>query len=398
MDTSEGLNWLNQQQEAMEATLCTWCNSNSGTFNSAGVRRQAVAAANILRGIGAVPRLVEPAEFANESRTGVLGPAVLAGKRLDSKFRILLCIHTDTVYAPDHPFQSVSKPSTDHWIGPGVADAKGGLIVLLWALNTFESHPLARALGWEVLLTPDEENGSLDSQEITKTVSSRHHIGLLFEPAEYDGTMISERSGSAVYEVVVSGREAHIGRNIRDGRNAITALASIICRIDSLSKDPNLTDTAINVGLASGGRATNIVPANAQLKVGIRMWTPNQHNFFRDQVETICREVDVEHSTATKLSGGIDAPAKPMTSDTKDLIERVQRSADRLKIPCKWGRSMGVTDGNIMSSKGLPNLDTFGVRGGSLHSDREFIVPTSLSERAKLVFLTLVDLAEANHK
>jgi glutamate carboxypeptidase len=55
--------------------------------------------------------------------------------------------------------------------------------------------------------------------------------------------------------------------------------------------------------------------------------------------------------------------------------------------------SGGTCDGNILAAAGLPTIDTMGVVGGGLHTAEEFVLLRSLTERAKLGTLLLLNLA-----
>src|SRR5207253_7136774 len=123
-----------------------------------------------------------------------LGRALRATKRHEPSsgvaVRVLLNIHTDTVYPLDHPFQSVTRIDEHTLRGPGVIDAKGGLVVMLAAIEALERSALAPQIGWEVLLNPDEEIGSPGSAHLFKEVASRHRVGLVFEPAIGEGNLV----------------------------------------------------------------------------------------------------------------------------------------------------------------------------------------------------------------
>jgi glutamate carboxypeptidase len=53
-----------------------------------------------------------------------------------------------------------------------------------------------------------------------------------------------------------------------------------------------------------------------------------------------------------------------------------------------------VCDGNNIATCGVPVVDTMGVRGGSIHSEEEYLIPQSLGERAALSALVLARLLE----
>ena len=124
----------------------------------------------------------------------------------------------DTVYAPNHPFKRVEQLDSNLLRGPGVADMKGGLVVMLTALEALEKHSSALNIGWEVLINPDEEIGSIGSESLLIAAAKRNTLGLIFEPSFADGTLVSSRKGSGNFSVSARGRSAHAGRDFFQGR------------------------------------------------------------------------------------------------------------------------------------------------------------------------------------
>ena len=86
--------------------------------------------------------------------------------RLQAPVQVFLCAHMDTVFPSDHPFQTITQLEDDIINGPGVADLKGGIVVMFKALEAFERSPLQDQLGWEILFNPDEEVGSPSSSKL----------------------------------------------------------------------------------------------------------------------------------------------------------------------------------------------------------------------------------------
>ena len=135
--------------------------------------------------------------------------------------------HYDTVFTAQHPAPPVVRTSPDVLTGPGVADMKGGILVLLAALAGLEASPAAPGLGWEVLLTPDEELGAPRSLGALLGAARVADVALVFEPAAGDGDVVVARRGREVLAVDVAGRAAHAGRDPWNGRSAVAALAEL---------------------------------------------------------------------------------------------------------------------------------------------------------------------------
>src|SRR3546814_12195784 len=100
-----------------------------------------------------------------------------------SPVRILLTGHMDTVFAVDHPFQMLEWLEEGMLNGPGVADMKGGLALMLAALTAFETSPLASHLGYEVVINSDEEVGSPSSARLIEQAAQGKIAALTYEPA-----------------------------------------------------------------------------------------------------------------------------------------------------------------------------------------------------------------------
>ncbi|MEM6855308.1 MAG: M20/M25/M40 family metallo-hydrolase, partial [Planctomycetota bacterium] len=159
------LGWIDAQVERMLERVVTLAEVNSGTTNRAGVERVAALVEPMLAELAdTVERVpLPPRVQVNDDGRSLSIPsadALLATRRPNAPRRVLLNIHLDTVFGPDHPFQSVTRPDEHTLHGPGVADAKGGLIVMLTALEAFERFAAPRDVGWQIVLNPDEEIGS----------------------------------------------------------------------------------------------------------------------------------------------------------------------------------------------------------------------------------------------
>src|SRR4051794_34655612 len=198
-----------------------------------------------------------------------LGELLSFGKRADAPVQVLLVIHYDTVYAPEHGFKTVTRIDEQTLGGPGVADAKGGIVVMLNALLALEQSGEAAKIGWTVLLNPDEEIGSPGSAHLLAEAAKRAHLTMVFEPAPAANTMVTQRKGSGNFSVIFHGRSAHAGREIERGRNAVLAAARFA--IDATAAISSVAGATINVGKIEGGGPVNVVPDLAILRVNLRV-------------------------------------------------------------------------------------------------------------------------------
>ncbi|MEM1211607.1 MAG: hydrolase [Planctomycetota bacterium] len=384
---------LNQR---LARTLTDLANLNSGSHNPAGIERVAEQAVALLLPLAdTVTRVPVPPRTVihNDGQpiTERVPPAVRAVRRPDHSRRVLLNIHLDTVYGPDHPFQAVKRTDANTLHGPGVADAKGGLLVLLAGLDLFEQHPDADQLGWEVLLTTDEEVGSESSLELLRESAERSMAGLVYEPTLSNGNLIDARPGSANYTIVVRGKSAHAGRDFDLGRNAVSALCHIFTELDQLTT----TDRRVrcNLGQLIGGGPVNVIPDFALGRFNIRVADPILQQHVIESIEHLTQHTRDRFGVEIQLHGHFQNPPKLRNPATDQLIRLAQEAGHAFGLHLDTHPAGGVCDGNKLAGFGLPTLDTLGPRGGAIHSPDEYLLIDSLAERAQLTAQLLLRLA-----
>jgi glutamate carboxypeptidase len=371
----------------LERTL-DWAAINSGTTNLAGLADVATRLADAFAGLPGEVALVTPAAVEKVGADGNVrqietGRHLVLRVRPEAQRRVLLTGHMDTVYSADHPFQSCDWIDADTLHGPGTADMKGGLALMLAGLAAYElSRP---SLGYDVLINSDEETGSLSSSALIAELARGKLAALTYEPALPGGVMARARPGSGNFAAVVRGRSAHAGRNPEDGRNAIVAAADLAQRLHA-SRREGLT---VNPARIEGGSPNNSVPDLAVLHFNIRPLTPEDLAAARDLIDGHVAQVARAHDVAIHLHGGFARPPKPIDARTERLFGLVSQAATDLGEPMSWKDTGGVCDGNNIAACGVPVLDTLGACGGAIHSPDEFLIASSLDARARLTALVM---------
>jgi glutamate carboxypeptidase len=383
--------------EPMLEQVEAWAAVNSGSRNLAGLQTMAGLLADAFSALPGGVTLVEaaPVEAVNAKGEQL---AIEHGRNLhvrvrpDAPVQLLLTGHMDTVFDADHPFQETSWLDDGVLGGPGVADMKGGIAVMLAALKAVESSGAAPNLGYEVIINSDEEVGSPGSAGLIAEAARGKRAALTYEPAALpDGTLAGARPGSGNFAFVIRGRSAHAGRNPEDGRNAIVAAADLALRLER-GKGPRLS---VNPARIDGGGPTNVVPDLAILRVNLRPATPEDEARAKSLIESTVAMVAAEHDVAIDVHGGFGRPPKPMTPEAEALFKLVKQAGADLGQSIGWQATGGVCDGNNIAACGVPVVDTMGVRGGKIHSAEEYMIVESLKERAALSALTILRLAGA---
>src|SRR4029079_11981885 len=206
--------------------------------------------------------------------------------------QLLFTGHMDTAFAIDHAFQETRWLEDGVLNGPGVADMKGGISVMLAALKAVERSPTADRIGYEVVINSDEEVGSLASAPLLAQAARGKRAALTYEPAALpDGTLAGARPGSGNFAIIAHGRSAHAGRNPEDGRNALLAAADLALRLGALKRD----GLSVNPSRIEGGSPTNVVPDIAILRVNLRPRTPEIEAQAKREIDKIISAISAEH-------------------------------------------------------------------------------------------------------
>jgi glutamate carboxypeptidase len=270
---------------------------------------------------------------------------------------------------------------------------KGGLLVMLAALSALEASGPGDQLGWEVLLTPDEETGSHGSRALFTAAAARHHLGLVFEPARVNGDLVQSRKGTGGIIATAHGRAAHAAKVPNDGRNAILALAEFLLAASRLPGE--LPGVLVNVGnIRGGGPATNVVPDHATAELDLRVTTAADRDALLRRLGEIAGEINQREGLRLELKGGFNRPPKECGPREERAFAAWRDAAATVGLaPFNWVHTGGASDGNFLSADGLPNLDGLGPIGDHLHSSREFIRTDTIAPRAQVAALFLLRLS-----
>ncbi len=389
----------NEEIQAMTKTLQDWSSINTHCSNLSGLERmlsKLEVAFSPLGGFSQRIKLPERFDFDSQGKKiyHPVGDAFYIKKNPLAPFQILLAGHIDTVFEETSPFQKAILLDENRLSGPGVADMKGGILVMLKALELLERSQFAINIGWQILLTPDEEIGSPSSESLYMQVAKEIHVGLIFEPSFSDGKFVSQRKGSMNLIAIAKGKTAHAGRDFHSGRNAIAAIAHFTSAVHDLNRHyPTIT---LNVGKISGGEALNIVPDLANCHINIRADNDSDLVMISNKLKELAKAAVLavaEEGIAISIHTSSKRASKPFDRSTEALFQIVRNCGKDLGLDLDWKPSGGVCDGNILAQAGVPTIDTLGVVGGNLHTFQEYMEIQSLPERARLAAFLLISFA-----
>ncbi len=302
---------------------------------------------------------------------------------------ILLVGHVDTVFPVDHPFQRFERRG-EHFHGPGVSDMKGGLLVAATALGALQHIEALSKFRVTAFINSDEEVQSRTSKELLlELCATGIDVALVFEGGRSNGDLVKGRKGVGRYFLRVTGKGAHAGISHADGVNAIEDLSAKILGIQ------NLTDYSrgitLNVGKVSGGVSRNTVAPEANAEFDLRLIHPEDGDRIDAAVRKIATTPHLE-GTETSVEGGVGRPPWPENPESESLASHFIGCAHRLGQDVGARKTGGGSDGNFTYSAGIPTIDALGPVGGNPHTPEEYIVASSMVERAILTATGMLGL------
>ena len=372
-----------------------WAKINSGTTNLDGLQTVAALLADSFSVLPGETRLVDPAPVEAVRADGTVdqiqrGQHLMVSVRPEAAVRILLTGHMDTVFPADHAFQQITEVEDGVLNGPGLADMKGGISVMLGALQLLEQSEYASRIGYDVMINSDEEVGSGSSASLIEQLAKGKTAALTYEPALPDGTLAGERGGSGNFSIIFTGKSAHAGRNPDEGRNALVAAADMALRLKALHRE----GLSVNPAKIDGGGPNNAVPDHAILRVNFRPKALADQAEAQSALDRLVTDIAKAHELGVHCHGGFGRPPKPIDPQAQKLFGLVKQCGAELGLDINWRGTGGVCDGNNIAACGIPVVDTMGVRGGAIHSSDEFLITESLVERTQLSALTIMRIAK----
>jgi glutamate carboxypeptidase len=300
--------------------------------------------------------------------------------------RVLLLGHYDTVWPPGS-WPSPWRVDNGRVYGPGVYDMKGGLLFIPWLLRYLKLSGLPHP-HIEVLLNPDEEFGSPASRGHIEEAARRADFVLVLEPTNLEGSLKLERKGSAEYVVTIHGRSTHQGVEPERGVNAVVEAAHQVLRM--LEFEDLDAGTTVGPNMIDGGRASNMVPDHAEIRVDVRAWTHAETQRLDAALRGLKPEVD---GAQMHVFGGWNRPPMEASEGSFALFEHARLQGADLGLDLKWVRWGGSSDANLAASVGTPTVDGFGPVGEGAHQLDEYIVVNEVPRRLALLAEVVASLA-----
>ena len=381
--------WLAAREGAMTDLLRDLVNTDSGTYDKAGVD----AAGEVLQAFwkaNGLEVMVFPHDTFGDALVADLPHAASTDQR-----PVLLMGHRDTVFPQGEPTRRPFKIENGRAYGPGVADMKSGLVIEAFVMAAFAACG-APGAPLRMLTTSDEEIASPACHEDITREAKRCRAVFNAEPSRRNANapagnqntqvVTRGRKGGVFMRVEAIGKAAHSGAHYERGRSAILDLAQKVAPLHALTDLP--AGITVNVGLIGGGQTVNTVAPGAWVEIDLRYIEPAQRDSLIGAIRKIVETPVVDGVSAALTIKGEFLPLT-QTPGSIRLLEAYTRAAERFGITVTADFTGGCADSGLTAAAGCPTLCSVGPIGGFGHTPDEFIEVASLVPAAQTLALAI---------
>ncbi len=288
----------------------------------------------------------------------------------------------DTVFPDGTAGARPFRIDGDRGLGPGVSDAKAGLLAGIEAVDLLRQLGLDRFGSVTFVCNPDEEVGSTFSGPAIRELAEASDVAYVLEAGRENGDIVSARKGVTTIRVELTGRSAHAGVEPERGRHAVLDAALKTAELQALNGE--LPGATVNVGVLAGGIRPNVVPEACAMEIDVRAFEESVLAEIRERVMAIVTAPKVAGVTATVHVDMEHAPMERLPS-TERLVALAREIAGELGFPLRDASTGGASDANAIAATGTPVLDGLGPVGGDDHGPDEWVDLSSVAPRVALL-------------
>jgi glutamate carboxypeptidase len=372
------------EQKSYLATVKQLVDIDTGTGQAPGLKEVSALLVERLKALGAEVKTTPASPSAGDNIVGTF-------KGTGSK-NFLLMVHYDTVFGPGTAAKRPFKLDSERAYGPGVADAKGGVAMILHSLKLLQDQKFKEFGTLTVLFNPDEETGSSGSKAAIAELARQHDYVFSYEPPDKDAVTVATNGINGVL-LNVKGKSSHAGSAPEAGRNAAIELAHQMLQLKDLG-DP-AKGTTVNWTLIKAGEKRNIIPSSASAEADMRYSDPAESDRVLADGQRILAKKLVEGTEVTlRLEKGRPPLAKNPGTDqlaktAQALYSKIGRNIE--PIAMRFGTDAGYA--YVPGSAKPAVLETMGVVGAGLHADDEYIELSSIAPRLYLTVALITQLS-----
>jgi glutamate carboxypeptidase len=378
---------LKMAQAEQPAFIKTWetlVNIDSGTGYAPGLSAVETELTQRLKALGAEVEVIA----ANPS----VGNNIVGTFKGKGTKQIMLMIHYDTVFLEGEAKKRPFRVDANKAYGPGVADAKGGVVMILHAIKLLNDLQFDQYGTLTVFFNPDEETGSLGSRELIQKLAAQQDYVLSFEAPEQEVVTVGTNGVTNIH-LTVKGKASHAGSAPEQGRNALIEAAHQILQLNNLG-DP-AKGTTVNWTVMQSGDKANVIPDLAEATADMRMSDSTEVVRVQKQADEIIKKQLISD---TEVSIWVEQLRPPFArnSASEKLAEQAQAIFKDIGEPLNVTTMRFGTDASYAFNPDATKpavLETLGIVGAGLHSADEYAELDSIAPRLYLAVRMIQELS-----
>lgn len=375
------------EQPATVKTLERLVNIETGTGNAEGMSAMGQLLEAELKALGATVTR-------HKAEAGVAGDNIVGRIQGQGGKNILLIAHMDTVYVKGTLAKAPFRIDGNRAFGPGIADDKGGIAVMLHALRILKAQGFNGFGTITAMFNTDEEKGSFGSRDLIQQLASQHDFVLSFEPTlALKENLTLATSGIAYAEARVKGKASHAGAAPELGVNALVEAADLVLRTQDI--DDKAKGLRFNWTVGKSGEVSNIIPDEAVLNADMRYARNEDLEAAIKKLEAgAAKKRLAEAQVEVKVTRG--RPAFNAGTEGRKLVDKAvaiykEVGAELAVIE----RTGGGTDAAYAALGGKPVIESLGLPGFGYHSNQaEYVMIDAIPRRLYLATRMIMDLGQ----
>ncbi|MFD2191562.1 glutamate carboxypeptidase [Pistricoccus aurantiacus] len=387
----EVLEAVSKQEQPFLDTLETLVNIDSGTGDIQGLSAVEELLKERLRELGAEVETRPAPKFGGNTVVGTLEGS--------GDQNIMLMIHYDTVFEEGEAEKRGFRTEDGRAFGPGVADAKGGVAMILYTLEALKALDFDDYGKLTVVFNPDEEKGSLGSRDVIGELAANQDAVLVYEPSfspdGADAVTVVTKGINYVF-LDVTGRSSHAGSAPEKGRNAVMELSHQLLQLDELGDADK--KTTLNWTIVEGGSKRNVIPENAHAEGDMRYFAPGEYERVMNEAQEITKNrlIDDTQVEFRIEKGRPPMPDNPQTQALADQAKQIYQELDRDLKAVEIGGGTDAAYAYDPDAAKPAVLESLGVVGGNAHSPNEYAELESIVPRLYLSTRMIMALSDSS--
>jgi D-alanine-D-alanine ligase len=302
----------------------------------------------------------------------------------DEKNDILLLGHLDTAY--NYQNYVYFREERGRYYGSGVAESKGGLVVLIAAIQALRFTRVLKRIRCGILLTGDETIRGKTATKIVEDMARQSQCVLGLKYGDENGGIVQSTSGSAYYDVEITCMK----KNKVNAPNTITMLCQKVLSLQKLASEEK--GTYIGINSLNAHAIPGLTPDHAFMSMIARFNEKDKGAELDNEIRSIAKKGQ-DANIQIQVTRKVRRNPSILTEGRKELVEKILTRARKLEVRVK---PVHRNESSFIAyvPEDVPALDGFGPIGSELRSSNEYIIRDSLIDRAALLALTIYDMRE----